>query len=426
MMLNIPTTGNKRVVVIGAGFAGISIAKKLKKKSVQVVLIDKNNYHTFQPLLYQVATGGLESNSIAYPIRRIIKKWKNVFFRMAEVTRIIPEQNVIETNIGELTFDYLIIATGSCPNFFNLTDIQEKLLPLKTIPQALDMRSYIIQNFESALLAESTESEEEFLNIVIVGGGPTGVELAGALAEMKKFILPADYPEIDFSKMHLYLAEASDRLLSSMSESASAKALYYLNKLGVLIFLNTHVKNYDGKYVYYGDNKKLLSETIIWTAGVKGNLIDGLTNQSEKVNRYDVNAYAQVMPYQNIYAVGDVARMISERYPNGHPMLATVAIQQGKIVAENIIRAMNGSPLITFHYFDKGSMATVGKNKAVADFPFLKLSGFMAWFVWMFVHIVSIAGFRNRIVIFTDWIWNYITYERALRLIIRPVKKDTT
>jgi NADH dehydrogenase len=426
MMLNIPTTGNKRVVVIGAGFAGISIAKKLKKKSVQVVLIDKNNYHTFQPLLYQVATGGLESNSIAYPIRRIIKKWKNVFFRMAEVTRIIPEQNVIETNIGELTFDYLIIATGSCPNFFNLTDIQEKLLPLKTIPQALDMRSYIIQNFESALLAESTESEEEFLNIVIVGGGPTGVELAGALAEMKKFILPADYPEIDFSKMHLYLAEASDRLLSSMSESASAKALYYLNKLGVLIFLNTHVKNYDGKYVYYGDNKKLLSETIIWTAGVKGNLIDGLTNQSEKVNRYNVNAYAQVMPYQNIYAVGDVARMISERFPNGHPMLATVAIQQGKIVAENIIRAMNGSPLITFHYFDKGSMATVGKNKAVADFPFLKLSGFMAWFVWMFVHIVSIAGFRNRIVIFTDWIWNYITYERALRLIIRPVKKDTT
>jgi NADH dehydrogenase len=426
MMLNIPTTGNKRVVVIGAGFAGISIAKKLKKKSVQVVLIYKNNYHTFQPLLYQVATGGLESNSIAYPIRRIIKKWKNVFFRMAEVTRIIPEQNVIETNIGELTFDYLIIATGSCPNFFNLTDIQEKLLPLKTIPQALDMRSYIIQNFESALLAESTESEEEFLNIVIVGGGPTGVELAGALAEMKKFILPADYPEIDFSKMHLYLAEASDRLLSSMSESASAKALYYLNKLGVLIFLNTHVKNYDGKYVYYGDNKKLLSETIIWTAGVKGNLIDGLTNQSEKVNRYNVNAYAQVMPYQNIYAVGDVARMISERYPNGHPMLATVAIQQGKIVAENIIRAMNGSPLITFHYFDKGSMATVGKNKAVADFPFLKLSGFMAWFVWMFVHIVSIAGFRNRIVIFTDWIWNYITYERALRLIIRPVKKDTT
>jgi NADH dehydrogenase len=426
MMLNIPTTGNKRVVVIGAGFAGISIAKKLKKKSVQVVLIDKNNFHTFQPLLYQVATGGLESNSIAYPIRRIIKKWKNVFFRMAEVTRIIPEQNVIETNIGELTFDYLIIATGSCPNFFNLTDIQEKLLPLKTIPQALDMRSYIIQNFESALLAESTESEEEFLNIVIVGGGPTGVELAGALAEMKKFILPADYPEIDFSKMHLYLAEASDRLLSSMSESASAKALYYLNKLGVLIFLNTHVKNYDGKYVYYGDNKKLLSETIIWTAGVKGNLIDGLTNQSEKVNRYNVNAYAQVMPYQNIYAVGDVARMISERFPNGHPMLATVAIQQGKIVAENIIRAMNGSPLITFHYFDKGSMATVGKNKAVADFPFLKLSGFMAWFVWMFVHIVSIAGFRNRIVIFTDWIWNYITYERALRLIIRPVKKDTT
>ncbi len=425
MKINIPETSNKRIVIIGAGFAGLSAVKKLKTKPVQVVLIDKNNYHTFQPLLYQVATGGLESNSIGYPIRRIIKRGKNLFFRMAEVTRIVPQQNLIETSIGELSYDYLIVATGSSPNFYNLEDKKDNLLVLKTIPQALDMRSYIIQNFESALLAESIETEEEILNLVIVGGGPTGVELAGALAEMKKFILPAEYPEIDFSKMHIYLIEASDRLLSVMSVQASEKAFVYLKKLGIKIHLKSTVTDYDGKYVYYSNNEKILSETIIWTAGVKGNLVQGLTDLAERANRLQVNEFGQTNSYQNVFAVGDIALMTSEDYPKGHPMLATVAIQQGKTVAKNVLKLISEIPMNPFHYFDKGSMATVGKNKALADLPFIKLSGFIAWFIWMFIHIVSIAGFRNRIVIFTDWIWNYFTYERALRLIIRPVKKHS-
>ena len=426
MKINIPESANKRVVIVGAGFAGLSAVKKLKNKPVQVVLIDKNNYHTFQPLLYQVATGGLESNSIAYPIRRIIKKGKNLYYRMAEVTRILPQSNLIETSIGELTYDYLIIATGSKPNFYNLEDKKDNLLVLKTIPQALDMRSFIIQNFESALLAESTEAEEEFLNLVIVGGGPTGVELAGALAEMKKFILPAEYPEIDFSKMHIYLIEASERLLSAMSMRASEKALVYLKKLGIKIYLKSHVNNFDDKYVYFNENEKILSETIIWTAGVKGNIINGLPDEAEKANRFLVNQFNQVSSFNNIFAIGDLALMTSDEYPKGHPMLATVAIQQGKTTAKNILKLISKLPMDSFRYFDKGSMATVGKNKAVADLRVLKLSGFLAWFIWMFIHIVSIAGFRNRIVIFTDWIWNYFTYERALRLIIRPVKKNIT
>ena len=424
MKVNIPETSNKRVVIIGAGFAGLAVVKKLKNKPVQVVLIDKNNYHTFQPLLYQLATGGLESNSIAYPIRRIIKKGKNLFYRMAEVTRILPQQNLIETSIGDLAYDYLIIASGSSPNFYNMESKKDKLLVLKTIPQALDMRSFIIQNFESALLAESSETEEEFLNLVIVGGGPTGVELAGALAEMKKFILPAEYPEIDFSKMHIYLIEASERLLSAMSVHASAKAFIYLKKLGIKVHLKSIVNNYDEKYIYYNENEKILSETIIWTAGVKGNIINGLPDNAIKANRIQVNQFNQVISCQNIFAIGDTALMTSDEYPKGHPMLATVAIQQGRTTAKNILKSISSLPMNPFYYFDKGSMATVGKNKAVADLRVLKLSGFIAWFIWMFIHIVSIAGFRNRIVIFTDWIWNYFTYERALRLIIRPVKKN--
>ncbi len=421
--LRVPKTEHPRVIIIGGGFGGIQLAKKLAKAKVQVVLFDRNNYHTFQPLLYQVATAGLEPDAIAGPLRKLLENTKNILFRMAEVRQIKPESNTIITDIGNITYDHLVIACGTRTNFFGDPEKFKDAFPLKQVPQALDLRSHILQNFEQAVLMSDQDDLEKLLNIVIVGGGPTGVELSGALGELKKHVLPKDYPDIDFDNMNIYLVEGLDRLLGGMSDFADKKAQKYLKKFEVRVKLKTMVESYDGEYVTFKNGEKIKSNTLVWAAGVTGNIIDGLPEDSIVNNRYKVNRFNQIAGTENIYALGDIAFMETEDFPKGHPMLAPVAMQQGDHLAKNFKLLFQEKPLKPFKYFDKGSMATVGRNKAVVDLPKgLHFGGFFAWFVWMFIHLVSIIGFRSKLVVLTNWIWNYFTYDRGIRLIIRPFK----
>lgn len=422
--MNIPETSLPRIVIIGGGFAGLAVAKGLEKKDVQVVLIDKHNYHTFQPLLYQVATGGLEPDSIAFPLRKIFNNLDDYYFRLAEVHQILPEKNEIETSIGNLCYDHLVIATGSATNFFGSENIEKYTMEMKSVPQSLNIRSLIIENFEEALLTSDLAERNALMNFVIVGGGPTGVELAGALAEMKKGILPKDYPDLDIRQMQINLIQGSDRLLDAMSLKASKKAEDFLTRLGVDIWKNLYVKDYDGKIVRTNTDKTFDAATVIWAAGVTGELINGLHADAliERANRIKVDEHSLIVGSENIYAIGDVASMSSEEYPHGHPMMAQPAIQQGKLLAKNLLAKLKGKKLKPFKYNDKGSMATIGRNKAVVDLPNFKFQGFFAWFVWMFVHLFSLIGFRNKVIVFMNWVYNYIRFDRETRLIIRPFK----
>lgn len=414
-----------KIVIIGAGFGGIAIAKSFKNKPVEVLLIDQHNYHNFQPLMYQVATGGLEPASIAYPVRRIFRDYKNVSFRMAEVFAISSEEQLLSTTAGTIAFDYLIIATGSQNNFFNFEPVKDKLLTLKSIPDALNLRSFIFQNLEKAMEDTKNEPLDEILNIAIVGGGPAGIELAGALAEMKRYVIPKDFPGLDVSKMSINLYEAAPKLLAVMSEIASAKSELYLKELGVNVFLNAKVSSYDGTTITLADNTTFKTDTVIWTAGVKGAPINGLPIEViVGGNRISVNEYNQVQGFEKVFAIGDVAAHLSEENPKGLPMLAPVAQQQGKLLSKNIIRHLSGKSMEIFKYKDKGSMATVGRRKAVVDLPKWKFQGTFAWLVWMFIHIFSLVGFRNKFVAFIDWFSNYISYDRPLGLIIRPYKRS--
>lgn len=423
--MNIPQVSNPRVVIIGGGFAGINLAKALGNKPVQVVLIDKRNYHTFQPLLYQVSSAGLEPDSIAYPLRKVIKRYKNIYFRMTKVRNIDADAKQINTDIGDLSYDYLVIATGTKTNYFGNKAIETYSMPMKKIPQALNIRSLILQNFEQAAITNYKAARKALLNFVIVGGGPTGVELAGAIAELKNHILPKDYRDLTPSDMQIYLLEGSSRVLPTMSAESSKKAARFLNKLGVLVHCNTFVKDYDGKKVTTNLSLKLESETLIWAAGVTGDLVAGLKAEAlmERANRYKVNAYNQVEGYSDIFALGDIAMMASEVYPNGHPQVAQPAIQQGQLLGKNIMKLVQGKPLKKFKYIDKGSMATVGRNKAVVDLKHYKFGGFFAWLIWMFVHLMALVGFRNRVVVFVNWCYNYINFDKSARLIIRPFNK---
>lgn len=423
--MNIPESKIPRIVIIGGGFAGVKLAKSLKNKAVQVVLLDKHNYHTFQPLLYQVSSAGLEPDSIAYPLRKIIKKNDNAFFRLAEVEQIFPETKSIKTNIGDLRYDYLVIATGTKTNFFGNQAVEKYSMAMKSIPQALDIRSLMLQNLEKAAISDTLNERKAYLNFVIVGGGPTGVELAGAIAELKNNILPRDYKDLNPSDMQIHLLEGNARLLPPMSEHASAKAEKFLVDLGVQVHCNTFVKDYDGKTVQTNSELTLESETLIWAAGVTGNPVNGLkaTVVAERSNRYLVNEYNQIEAYDSIFALGDIALMKTKDYPNGHPQVAQPAIQQGELLGKNLIRLIDGKPLKKFVYKDKGSMATVGRNKAVVDLKHFKFAGFFAWFVWMFIHLMALVGFRNRIIVFFNWTYNYINFDKAARLIIRPFKR---
>ena len=425
--MNIPFSKNPRVVIIGSGFAGITLSKKLRNKNVQVVLIDKHNYHTFQPLLYQVATGGLEAGSIAYPIRKVIQEYKDFYFRMTSVKEIDTKHHKIVTEIGDLHYDYLVIATGSKTNYFGNKEIERNSMSMKTIPQSLNIRSLILENFEQAVLTKNQADRNTLINFVLVGAGPTGVELAGALAEMKKAILQKDYPDLDIDKMQINLIQSGDRILNTMREKSSAEAEKFLINLGVKIWKNVRVTNYDGRTITTNTNLTFDSATVIWTAGVQGAKVAGLDAKSliEKVDRIRVNQYNQVVGYQNIFAIGDICSMETEQYPQGHPMMAQPAIQQGKSLGENLIKLIHKKPMNPFEYNDKGSMATIGRNLAVVDLSHYHFSGVFAWFLWMFVHLFSLIGFKNRAVVFLNWVYNYIKFDREGRLIIRPYKKKS-
>lgn len=422
--MNIPRTELPRVVVIGGGFAGMSLTRKLIKEEVQLVILDRNNYHTFQPLLYQVSTSGLEPDSIAYPLRKITRDSKKCFFRLTEVKQIHPEKNTVSTNIGDLVYDYLVIATGSKTNFFGIKSIEENGMWMKTVPQALNIRSLILENLEQAVITNDPERRKALLNFVLVGAGPTGVELSGAIAELRNHVVPRDYPDIDSREMNIHLLEGLDRVLPPMSERSSRKAHQFLEELGVKIHLNTMVENYDGHLVTTNTDLSLKTETFIWSAGVTGAPVEGLNASAmvKNANRYEVNTFNQVNGYENVFAIGDIALMQTEAYPKGHPMVAQPAIQQGRHLARNLKRMIKGEKLEPFQYRDKGTMATVGRNRAVVDLGKTKFSGFSAWFVWMFVHLWFLIGFRNRLVTFFNWLYNYINYDKAARLIIRPFK----
>lgn len=425
--MNIPISKNPRVVIVGGGFGGISIAKHLLKEKLQVILFDRHNYHTFQPLLYQVSTSGLEPDSIAYPLRKITRRSKDGYFRLAEVQRIIPEENRIETSIGDLGYDYLVVATGSKTNFFGNKSIEEHAMWMKTIPQALNIRSLILENLEQAVVLEDPAERKPLLNFVVAGAGPTGVELCGAIAEVRNHIVPRDFRDLDPAEIEIHLIEGLDRVLPPMSEKASKEADKFLKELGVEIHLNTMVKEYDGETVI--TNKEELTfktATFIWAAGVSGAPVKGLNASAivDKADRYEVNVFNQVVGYENIFAIGDIALMKNEKYPKGHPMVAQPAIQQGRHLAKNIKRLLRNEELIPFEYHDKGTMATVGRNKAVVDLGKLKFGGFFAWFLWMFIHLYFLVGFRNRIITFFNWIYNYVNFDKASRLIIRPFKSN--
>lgn len=424
--MNVPKTSYPRIIIIGGGFAGISLAKKLSKKEVQVILLDKHNYHTFQPLLYQVSTGGLEPDSIAYPIRKILQDFPNFIFRLANVEEIRTEDNTVMTNIGDLEYDYLVIATGSRTNYYGNAEIEANSMAMKTIPQSLNLRSLILENFEEALLTDQYHEREALMNFVIVGAGPTGVELAGALAEIKKGILPKDYPDLDTRRVQINLIQSGERILKEMSERTSQKAEDFLEGLGVQIWKNMKVEAYDGKTVRTDTGDSFETATLIWAAGVKGVGIKGMdaADLLTDANRLSVNEYSQVKGFKNIFAIGDVACMKLKDAPHGHPMMAQPAIQQGRNLGENLVRLLENKPLSPFVYKDRGSMATIGRNKAVVDIGNYRFRGVFAWFVWMFIHLFFLIGFRNRVVVFVNWVYNYVRFDRHARLIIRPFNRD--
>jgi len=419
--MNIPDIDLPRVIIIGGGFAGLKLAKKINKEHYQVVLIDKNNYHTFQPLLYQVATSGLEPDSIAYPIRKTFKNHNNFHFRLAEVKNINQKKKSIETNSGNINFDILVIATGAKTNFFGMKNVETHAIPMKSLVESLDLRSKVLQNFEKALYSNNIKEQEKLMSFVIVGGGPTGVELAGALAELKKQVLPEDFPDLDIRKMKIHIIEAAPRVLASMSEDASTKANQFLKKLGVHIWTNTQVTNYDGELVSTNGKINFYSNTLIWAAGVQGAPLKGLDASTiGRGNRIIVNEYNQINGFENIYALGDVALIQTKENTIGNPMLGAVAMQQGLHLAKNLNKIAKNKEKKPFKYKDKGNMATIGKNLAVVDLPRFKFQGFFAWYVWMFVHLMLLVGFRNKIVVFINWAWSYIRSDKGTRLIIRP------
>ncbi len=425
--MNIARTSQKRVVIIGGGFGGINLAKALGKSDFQIVMIDRQNYHAFQPLLYQVSTAGLEPDSIAYPIRKILRKLQNFHFRMATVHEIDPDRQLIITDIGDLDYDYLVIATGTRTNYFGNGTVEKNAMPMKSVPQALNIRSLILQNFERADRCDDAAERKALLNFAIVGGGPTGVELAGAFAELKKHVFPKDYKHMDIEEMEIHLFEGADRVLPPMSEIASTKSLEFLEKLGVNVHLETLVKDYDGDLMTMSNGQTMRTRNFIWTAGVTGASIPGIRSEAvhERLNRYRVNRFNQVVGHPKIFAIGDVAYMETEAFPKGHPQVAQPAIQQGKLLSKNLSLLEAAKPLIPFKYNDKGNMATIGRNKAVVDLPRLSFGGFFAWFIWMFIHLMSLVGFRNRVVVFFNWVYNYINYDKAARLIVRPFKMKT-
>lgn len=413
-----------KVVIVGAGFAGLRLARKLNDKpGFEILLIDKFNYHQFQPLFYQVATAALDASNISFPLRKAFQKSKNVRIRVEEVKQVVFDENKIITESEEISYAILVLATGANTNFFGNQNVAANAFPMKSTVEALQIRHRLLQNFEDALLAKDPLQLQKLLNIVVVGGGPTGVEVSGALAEMKKYVLPKDYPELDFSKMNIYLLEGGDRTLATMSEKSSEDSCRYLKKLGVTVMTNALVKDYDGEQIYLADGKIIFTATVIWAAGIKGNVPKGIDpSLVVKGNRIKVDRHNKMEGTNNIYVLGDLAYMETPKYPKGHPQVASVAIAHADTLAKNLKRMERKSnELYEFEYHDKGSMATVGRNLAVVDIPKPKLhfDGFFAWFIWMSLHLFLILGVKNRIIIFINWMYSYFTYDQSLRLIFK-------
>ncbi len=412
----------KNVVVIGGGFAGVQLIKNLDQKLFNVTLLDKINHHQFQPLFYQVATSQLEPSSISFPFRKIFQKFKNVQIRLAEVTSIAAQANTVHTSIGDFKYDYLVVAAGCKTNFFGNKSIEEHSYTLKSTSESIHLRNQILLNFEKIIYTPKEEQEPLF-NIVIVGGGPTGVELAGAFAEIKQHVLPKDYPGIDFSKLKIILVEGSPNVLNSMSDLAHSASRMYLEKMGVEIHTQLVVKNYDGKIAELSNGEKIPTANLIWAAGVTTNTFEGLdASVYGHANRMKVNRTSLITGYKNMYAIGDISYMETPKYPKGHPQLANVAINQAKNLATNLKALQCNKALKEFEYKDLGSMATVGKNKAVVDLPFIKFKGFFAWLTWMFIHLMLILSVKNKLIIFINWAWAYITKDTSLRLILTQNK----
>lgn len=421
MKIDLPKTDKTRIVIVGGGFAGIELAKGLKNKNVQVVMLDKNNFHCFQPLLYQVATAALEADSIIYPIRDIFTKQHNFYFRQREIESIDPDKKIIISNNMILEYDYLVIATGAKTNFFNNEGLNISAMPMKSIVEAVDLKYLILQNFEKAVSIKNTRKLQGFLNYVVAGGGPAGVELAGALGELKNHELRVGFPELDITKMNIYLIQSGDRLLPMFSKESSSVAKKNLEDLGVKVILNTRVLDIQGDYVQTNTGEDIIARTLMWTAGVEGNPLSGIAVDSiDRSNRILVNDYNKVKGYEAIFAIGDIASMKSEELPRGHPMVAPVAMQQAKLLAKNLTAIINGKTPISFSYNDKGSMATIGKDKAVVEMEKIRLHGFFAWVIWMFVHLNSLVGYRNKGVAMYNWIRSYFNSEKGIRAIIRP------
>ncbi len=420
MSFNIAKTNAKRVVIVGGGFGGLKLANALRKTGMQVVLVDKNNFHQFPPLIYQVASSGIEPSSISFPFRKIFRKRKNFYFRMAEARSIFPDKKILQTSIGKIEYDYLVFAAGTTTNFFGNKHLEEEAMPMKTLPEAMGLRNALLSNLERSITCATEQERNELQNIVIVGGGATGVEIAGVLSEMKKYVLPADYPDMDSSQLNIFLIEAAGRLLGGMSPESSAAAEQFLRNMGVNVCLHKKVTDYRDHKVIFEDGMEIPTRTFIWVSGVKAVGIGNMPSECMgRGGRLKVDAYNRVEGLEDVFAIGDQCIMTADKdYPYGHPQLAQVAIQQGKLLAENLKRIEKKKPLKPFHYKNLGSMATVGRNRAVAEFKKVKTQGWIAWILWLVVHLRSILGVRNRISVMLNWMYNYFTYDQSLRIII--------
>lgn len=419
--LGIPVSTLPRVLIVGAGFGGLKLAQTIDHRHFQVVLLDKNNYHQFQPLFYQVAMSGLEPSSVLFPIRKIFHKRPNVHFRVAEILEVVPLENKVVTQMGDVHYDYLVLAMGAVTNYFGNNQIEEQALGMKSVSESLYLRNQVLEMLEKTA---AKGKENRNIDIVVVGGGPTGVELSGSLAEMKKMMFPKDYPEIDFGMMNIWLVEGGNRLLAGMSEVSSNRAFKYLSRLGVKIKLNCKTDKIENHIVYLSDGTQLPHGLMIWAAGIKAHSIQGLPAASIAPNgRIKTDEFMLVENCKNIYCIGDQAWVKDAQHERGHPQVAQPAIQQGNLLAKNLSKQRLGKPTTPFKYKDLGSMATVGRNLAVVELKGLKLGGFLAWTLWMAVHLMAIVGVRNRVFIFFNWLWSYATYDQSLRLLIKPFIK---
>lgn len=416
----------QRIIIIGGGFAGLRLATDLDEKLFDVILIDRNNYHQFQPLLYQVTSSGLEASSICFPFRKIFSKRKNVTFRLAKVLNVDTQQKFVKTNIGDLTYDFLVIATGTTTNFFGNESLAKHSLPMKTIEEAMLVRNRILLQLEQAAITTDESQREKLLNVVIVGGGATGVEVAGVLAEMKQHVIPNNYPELRVHNLRVFLIEATSRLLASMSDKSSVSALAFLKSMGVEVMLDTRVMGYEHECIQLNDGSTIPSSLVIWVSGVVAKTIEGIPTQSiGPGNRIMTDATLAVKGVENVFAIGDIACAEGDdHYPHGHPQVAPVAIQQAELLAKNLKNLSEGKRPAGFTYHNKGNLATIGRNKAVADLPGIFFKGFTAWLVWLVIHLRSILGVKNKIFVLIDWMWNYFSYNRSIRMIIFRGKRE--